>query len=307
LKLGFNISLATGIAETVFVHKSADHLFYCSLFYMKSNRTLIKIVRKKRYKLEKEMILNDLHVHSIKSACGIHTLCEIVKICIGKGMRIVNISDHGPMHGYVKNMNYGVLTNKTRLPNPIVHPDGGEIIVLRGIEANILGIEGDTDATRWVERFDLLSVGLHSCRGKGMPTVVNGGTEHNNTTALENFTKKNPIDLLTHPCIATYPLDIATVVDLAVKYGFALEVNNTNLRGGKTNISKLRELILLAHEKDAILVENSDGHTYFEIGENDKINELLTEMGLNGDDLFLNRKSDELEDFISSRKALRAK
>ena len=42
------------------------------------------------------MIRNDLHVHSVKSMCGMHTLLEIVEIAAEKGMRMVNISDHAP-------------------------------------------------------------------------------------------------------------------------------------------------------------------------------------------------------------------
>ena len=117
--------------------------------------------------------------------------------------------------------------------------------------------------------------------------------------------KRYPLDILTHPCIATFPLDSEKVVKLSLEYGFAMEVNNTNLRVGKTNIEQLIGMIHLAKEQGAVLVENSDGHSYFEIGENDRIEELLHELKLNGNDLFMNRDDDALNNFLDKRKRIR--
>ena len=64
-------------------------------------------------------------------------------------------------------------------------------------------------------------------------------------------------------------------------------------------------MIHLAKEQGAILVENSDGHSYFEIGDNDKIEELLYELQLDGDDLFMNRDDDALNNFQEQRKTIR--
>jgi hypothetical protein len=95
------------------------------------------------------------------------------------------------------------------------------------------------------------------------------------------------------------------VVDLSLEYGFALEVNNTNLRVGKTVRAQLCSMIGLAKDREAILVENSDGHSFFEIGENELIEDLLVEMHLNGNDLFINRHDNVLDAFIEKRKGLR--
>jgi len=244
------------------------------------------------------VIRNDLHVHSLQSFCGFHTILEIVQIASGKGMRLVNVSDHGD--GLGRAMNFGVITDRQRLPNPIVLPNGSSIQVLRGIEANIMDAEGTTDIPqKLIPKFDLISIGFHYC---GLPQ---NGSQAENTRALQNTLKKNPVDLLTHPCIATYPLDIPTVVDLSLQYGFALEINNTNLRVEKTDLKKLEQMIALALDRGAILVENSDGHTYYEMGENEKSTEFLSGMGLDGDDFLLNRDDRRLDQFIRERTALR--
>lgn len=52
-------------------------------------------------------------------------------------------------------------------------------------------------------------------------------------------------------------------------------------------------------------MENSDGHSYFESGENDRIEKLLHELELDGNDLFMNRHDDALNDFLKKRKIIR--
>lgn len=241
------------------------------------------------------MIRNDLHIHSVQSMCGVHTLLEIVEIAARKGMRLVNISDHGSASG--RKMNFGILVNKERCPKNI-HSSHGEVIaVLAGIEANILDIEGNSDfPKKYIRKFDLVSAGFHHAIGS---------SAEENTKALENYLAQYPLDILTHPCIATFPLDLENVVSLSLQYGFALEVNNTNLRLEKTDVKQLERLIHLARECNAILVENSDGHTFFEMGENDKIEELLKRLGVDGDEIFINRDDSRLDKFLSQRKATR--
>jgi len=237
------------------------------------------------------MIRNDLHVHSIQSLCGIHTLFEIIEIAARKGMRLVNISDHGSAAG--KEMNFGVITNKQRWPEKIKSSDGKTITVLAGIEANILDLAGNSDfPSGQVNQFDLVSAGFHHPIGNAV----------DNTKALENYLAQYPLDILTHPCKATHPILLEEVVALSVEYGFALEVNNTNLRVGTTNLRQLEKMIKLASSRKVLLVENSDGHTFFEIGENDKIEAILQQLQVNGDELFVNRDDLRLEQFLSRRK-----
>jgi histidinol phosphatase-like PHP family hydrolase len=168
---------------------------------------------------------------------------------------------------------------------------------LAGIETNILDIDGNSDfPQRLISRFDLVSAGFHHAIGK---------SADDNTQALENYLAQYPLDILTHPCIATFPHNLEKVVALSLEYGFAMEINNANLRVGKTDIKQLEKLINLARESGAILVENSDGHSFFEIGENDKIEEFLKRLRIDGDEIFINRDDPRLDEFLSRRKKIR--
>ncbi len=247
------------------------------------------------------MIRNDLHVHSIRSNCGLHTLLEIVEIAARKGMRLINISDHGGASGGPAA--FGVPGDKRRLPRDVPSSTGTVVSVLIGIEVNILDVEGNNDFPESRRsRFDLVSAGLHS----PAEDLAKAKCPKTNTQALSNYLKRSPLDILTHPCIAPFPFDLPALVDLAIQYGFALEVNNTNLRVAKTDVPQLERMIRLARDRGAILLETSDGHTFHEIGENERVDARLREMGMSGDEVFLNRQDEALDAFIEQRRALRA-
>jgi len=246
------------------------------------------------------MIRNDLHVHSIQSACGVHTIFELIEIAAIKDVQTINICDHGEASG--RYIDFGVITNKNRCPRTFVSKNGKNVEVLAGIEVNILNKKGGSDfPLKYFEMFDLVSAGFHNVKSCEFLEC----SAQENTIALENYLIKYPLDILTHPCIKKFPLLNDKIVSLSCRYGFALEVNNTNLYLGKTDIVGLKELITLAIKKGANLIECSDGHIFTEIGENDAINELLWEMNLDGNSIFLNRNDERFHVFIMERKGIR--
>jgi len=243
------------------------------------------------------MILHDLHVHSIQSSCGLHTILEIVDIAAKKGMKSVNISDHGEASG--RRINFGIFLDKRRFPREVKSHSGRTVTLLGGVEVNILDEQGGSDFPhKYRALFDLVSAGFH-------PLTDPLPSAERNTRALESYLRQSPLDILTHPCIRSAPLDLDRVVELALEYGFALEVNNSNLRLGKTDAEQVLKLLDIGSAKGVRFVENSDGHTFAEIGENEKITELLAYGGWDGNALFLNRDDSRLTQFLKERKALR--
>lgn len=226
---------------------------------------------------------------------------EIVDIAARKGVETVNISDHGNATGRL--MNFGVVTDKRRWPKHMTSSTGRPVTVLIGIEACILEEDGSSDyPEKYTPRFDLVSAGFHF-PARDLAAAKDASR---NTRALENYLKRSPLDLLTHPCIKTFPLEVEAIVDLSLEYGFALEVNNTNLRVEKTEVGRLERMIGVAMDKGARVVESSDGHSFIEIGENEEIEKLLDRLGIDGDALFLNRDEAATQAFLEERKQLRA-
>ena len=228
---------------------------------------------------------------------------ELVEIAADKGMRTINISDHGSA-ARGRKMVFNVLTDRRRVPEVLTSRSGTAITVLAGIEANILDAESVSDLPETHrDEFDLISAGFHGQAERSKERSNQDRIAHN-MWALERYLSCSPIDILTHPCTEAFPLDVERVVDLSLQYGFALEVNNTNLRLGKTNGELLEAMLQVGQARGCRFVENSDGHFMTEIGENEKIMEVLARLQLDGDAIFLNRHEARLRAFIDERRHL---
>ena len=215
----------------------------------------------------RDVLRHDFHTHSLQSACGIHTVVEILDIGAQKGIETVNICDHGSAAG--RKMNFGVIANPKRTPTQVQVATGKPPVTIRllaGIEANILD-NGDTDLPladmETTNQFALISSGFHPYARD----LKRRKDPQTNFEALLKYVERYPIDILTHPCIKSFPLPVEELVQMAREYEFALEVNNTNLVVGKTNLNALRQMIAEAQAQNVTLLCNSDGHTWHELFE----------------------------------------
>lgn len=62
----------------------------------------------------RDVLRHDFHTRSLQSACGIHTVAEILEIAAQKGTETVNVCDHG--HAAGRKMNFSVIANRKRTP-----------------------------------------------------------------------------------------------------------------------------------------------------------------------------------------------
>jgi len=204
------------------------------------------------------MIECDLHVHSIRSTCGFHTLFEIIDIMREKGLGAFALTDHSPGLGTPRS-HFSVLLR--RIP-PVVRG----LRVFKGIEASVMSGDGDLDLPVFAGfPYEIILASLHP---HDLFTESQGITT--NTRAVVNAMKRHPgIKVITHPYNRTHPVDIDAVTDTACETGTALELNNSHLLLGKADRDVLARMLELAKEKGTLIMVNSDGHTYPEMGESE--------------------------------------
>ncbi len=202
------------------------------------------------------MLFCDLHIHSIRSTCGFHTLLEIVTIMREKRQIAFALTDHGPALETPK-AHFSVLTK--RMP-PVI--DG--IRVFKGIEASILNSEGEIDIPEFGSfPYEIILAGLHN-----HGTFADNPGVEINTKAVTNSMKKYPaVKIITHPTYETLPVDIDIITDVALETGTALEINNSYLLNNKTDKKRMGYMLELAKKKGTMLAVNSDGHVFNEMGE----------------------------------------
>ncbi|MGR3806770.1 PHP domain-containing protein [Pasteurella testudinis] len=157
----------------------------------------------------------DLHTHTIASSHAYSTLHEYIAVAKQRGIRLFANTDHGPALGDAPHEWH--FSNLAILPRFI---DG--VGILRGIEANILNVDGETDCNDRMRRsLDLVLAGFH-------PPSIQPSTRDDHTEALINCIKSGKVDIITHPGNPKFPIDAVAVAQAAARYNVALEVNNSS-------------------------------------------------------------------------------
>ena len=219
-------------------------------------------------------ITGDLHTHTTYSH-GKATIEENIKRAIELGLDRIVISDHGSGH-YL----YGVKRSRWMEMRRVI--DGlrkryTDIEILLGVEANIIGRNGDIDVREdELQLYDVLYVGYHysvipysigdffslflfNTIAKVIPnaTLKRKVTEMN-TKALLMAMDRYPITMITHPG-AKIPVDIQPIAKKAAEKGIILEINAHH--GHLT-----REEIKVAMKYNVKFAINSDSHNINTIG-----------------------------------------
>lgn len=232
-------------------------------------------------------ISTDLHTHTIYSH-GKGTIEDNVKAAIEKGLKVIAISDHGPGH-----MGFGIKTKKYYEMRTVIdhlnHVYEDEIMILLGLEANIMNIDGTIDVDDEILRYaDFVLAGYHfgsspeklprdfafhchnymSKRSKASYAKA----EEANTKAIINAMDRYPLLGITHPG-AKGPIDLLKVANHAAEKGIALEVNAHHGRLTVEDLIDLRD-----HKVDFFV--SSDAHKAIHVARFDKALARLEEAGI---------------------------
>jgi len=190
----------------------------------------------------------DLHVHTVASGHAYSTIGEITQEASRKGLKMVGMTDHGPgLPGGPHPYHFAAL----RFVPEYLHG----VRVLRGIEANILGI-GQLDlGDGLLDRLDLVMAGFHEECG------FDGRDCDENTRAVLALMDNPKVKVIAHPGNPNFPLDYRTVVQKSAATGTALEINNSSFYiSRKGSDGNCREIIRLCAELGAPVTVGSDAH-----------------------------------------------
>lgn len=213
-------------------------------------------------------LLFDLHTHTIASGHAYSTLKENILEAKAKNLQAYGFADHsykepgGPEEIYFQN--FKVIPEKIE-----------DVIILCGVELNILDYEGNVDASQFMyDHMDYMIASMHA-------NVMTPGTVKENMKALEKIFEDEKIKIIGHPDDERFPLDYDLLAKRAKETNTILEINNTSLspvairKGARENQIK----ILKACEKyQTKIIINSDAHFYTDVGNLDRGISLVKEM-----------------------------
>ncbi|WP_392566538.1 phosphatase [Utexia brackfieldae] len=197
--------------------------------------------------------LIDLHMHTVASTHAYSTLQEYVQVAKSKGLKIIAITNHGMALGDSPHRWHFV--NQRIIPRII---DG--VGILRGIEANILNLEGDIDCDdNMYSELDLVIAGFHD------PALAPMDID-SNTQAMIATIKNPKVNIISHPGNPKYPIHIDEVAKAAKQYNVALEINNSSFISRQGSDDNCRQIAQAVKDHGGMISFGSDSHVAYTVG-----------------------------------------
>jgi putative hydrolase len=228
----------------------------------------------------------DLHIHTIKSPCGLHTLLEILGLAADLNMDLIAITDHDFDSGY------GIRVFSYRFPST-----WKGIRILKGMELSIRdGGQVRVPPAVKLQDIDICLAGFHTTnrRAGGDP----GQCTDDLQAALENYPFN---DILTHPTISPYDLQHERAAKLLAEHGVAAEANNSSLLLGKEDEDRVVSMLAACARHRVAVAVNSDTHAAPELGCDELALQAVEKAGV-PDDLILTSSVETVLDFVESRR-----
>lgn len=229
----------------------------------------------------------DLHVHTLASGHGYSTIKEIVDTAAEKEIKMVAITDHGlKMPGAPHWYHF---TNMISLPRVM-----NGVYVLRGVEADILDLDGNIDMPRLVldSYLDIVLAGFHDETGYA------GSSVEENTAAMVAAIKNPYVHIISHPGNPRYPVDVEQVVAAAKAYNKAVELNNHSFVARPDSFPYCSQFAKLAKEHNIMVAINSDAHICYNVGETEKALTMALKAGIRKSQI-INGSAQKVLDYLN--------
>ncbi len=232
--------------------------------------------------------LIDLHTHTIVSGHAYSTVQENIQSAIKNGLKYLGLSDHAP------NMPGGphpyYFHNIYCIPKEV---DG--LKILRGIEANIIDFDGNTDVSDdMLTHIDYMIASLHN-------PCINAGNKEENTNAILKVMDHPKVKIIGHLDDSRYEVDYERVVKKAKEKNVLLEINNSSLKpttfrqGAWENLGVM---LKLCKEQEVKVVMGTDSHISYDIGKFTYCEKILNDNNF-PTHLVINYNEDEIIEFFN--------
>ncbi len=226
-------------------------------------------------------IIADLHNHTLVSSHALNSITEMAKRGAELNLFAMAITDHGPeLEDGAHPWYFWMLKN---LPDVM---EG--IFVIKGIEANVTGIDGSMDSDEF-NRDKCVDFTIASIHGDFFSSLDRDAA----TELWLNIAKRKHVDMIGHSEESRYAYDYERVTKAFTDNNKVVElnVNSATVRPG--NEENFKNLILACKKNSTSVSINSDAHSIYNIGSYERIIKQLDELDF-PEDLVVNSSKDRL-------------
>lgn len=235
-------------------------------------------------------ILAETHTHTNACAHAYNTITEMVSECKRQGTQLIAITDHAPYMPDSPHLWH--FANLKAVPRKI---DG--IYVLRGVEANIIDMNGALDMPEAVlKQMDVVIASVH-------PVALSPGTLEDHTRAYMEVMRNPYVDILGHCGWPDYAFDIDRVLGAAKEYDKIVEINSHTFSVRKKNIENCKRIARRCMELGVKIVISSDAHSIYELGNFEDALAAVDEIGID-ESLVMNTSAEKFLQYLCRRKGL---
>ena len=196
----------------------------------------------------------DLHTHTIASTHAYSTIMENCQWAAQYGLKAIAMTDHGmampdsPHEWHFYNMRV--------LPRQICG-----VTVLKGVEANIININGELDIPEWtLKSMEWVVASMHE-------EAIKPDTVENITNAYLKACENPYIDVIGHCTSNSFMFDYEKCVKAFKEYEKLVEVNESSIINKPGSRENCYELLKLCKKYEVPVVVDSDSHFCQNIGQ----------------------------------------
>lgn len=230
----------------------------------------------------------DLHTHTIASTHAYSTITENCEWAAKYGLKAIAMTDHAmsmPDSPHIWHFaNLGIIPRKI-----------SGVTVLKGIEANIINIDGELDVEDWLlSQMEWVVASMHG-------EVIKPDTKANITKAYLNLCQNPHVDVIGHCTGDMFYFDYETGVKAFKEYGKLVEINESSIINKKGSRKNCYELLKLCKKYEVPVVVDSDSHFCQNIGQTPNAVKIIEELDF-PEKLIINTDWDKLRDFIINKR-----
>lgn len=230
----------------------------------------------------------DTHTHTVLSGHAWSTLRENALAGRQRGLLGMCLTEHGYA---LPGAGPAYLTAVQKM----LPPELESLIMFYGVEANIMGLEGQIDIAEHMlfgSAWNIAS--MH-------PECMESGTEAENTASYKLVLAHPAVDMLGHIDDLRFPSRFDEVIGEAGRLGKIIEINNNSLNNRRGSIPRVEEIAVLCAQHGVRVAVSSDAHFDTMIGVVDPALELLAKVTF-PEELVVNRTLTAFEAYLAERR-----